>query len=105
MSSSLLKAHGGSKDLIGSKGQIVSSSMFVENTMANKPKSASDKHLENLVANTVGEPKGRPVMDGVLTDTKQGVKDKDVPEIHKVAHKGKTQPKRQGQIPYSGKNY
>ena len=38
-------------------------------------------------------------MDGVLEDTKQGIKDKDVPELHKVHHVGKTQPKRYGQIP------
>lgn len=105
MSASILKAHGGSKDMLGMKGQIVSSSMFVQDTTSGKHKSASDAHLGHLIANTVGEPRGKPVMDGVLTDTKQGVKDKDVPEIHKVAGKGKTQPKRMGQVPFAGKQY
>lgn len=105
MSSSLIKAHGGSKDLLGSKGQIVSSSMFVQDTLVGKRGSASDKHLERLVSNTIGEPRGKPVMDGVLSDTKQGVKDTNVPELHKVSGKGKTQPKRMGQVPFSGKNY
>ncbi len=105
MSASILKAHGGSKDLLGSKGQIVSSSMFVHDTMAGKSKSASDSHLGHLISNTMGEPTGKPVMDGVLTDTKQGVKSMDVPELHKVSGKGKTQPKRMGQTPFAGKNY
>jgi hypothetical protein len=105
MSASLVKAHGGSKNIVGSKGQFVSTGMFVTDTMAGVRKSASDAHLGNLVANTVGEPSGRPVMDGVLTDTTMGHSSKDVPEIHKVSGKGKTQPQRMGQVPYSGKKY
>ena len=105
MSASLLKSHGGSKNVVGSKGQFVSTGMFVTDTMEGKRKSASDAHLGQLVANTIGEPSGRPVMDGVLTETTQGHKSKDVPEVHKVSGKGKTQPKRMGQVAYSGKNY
>jgi len=105
MSASLIKAHGGSKNVVGSKGQFVSTGMFVTDTMAGVRKSASDAHLDKLVANTIGEPSGKPVMDGVLTDTMQGHKSKDVPEIHKVSGKGKTQPQSMGQVPYGGKNY
>jgi hypothetical protein len=105
MSSALLRAHGGSKVMTGTKGQIVSTSMFVKDTMAGAQKTVSKAHLGNLVANTIGEPSGRPVMDGVLTETTQGHKSKDVPEIHKVSGKGKTQPQRMGQVPYGGKNY
>lgn len=105
MSSSLVKAHGGSKNLTGAQGQIVSKGMFVSDTMKGIQMSATNKHLSNLVANTIGEPMGRPVMDGVLTDTTQGVNSKDVPELHKTSNKGKTQAKRMGQTPYAGSKY
>jgi hypothetical protein len=105
MSSALLKAHGGSANMVGSKGQFVSKGMFVVDTMAGTNKGVKNAHLDNLVANTMGEPGGRPIMDGVLTDTTQGVKSKDVPEIHKVSGKGKTQPKRMGQVAYAGSKY
>lgn len=104
MSASMLKAHGGSKQLLGSKGQLVSSSMFVQDTMAGTHKSASEKNLGHLVSNTMGQP-SKPVMDGVLTDTKQGTKSSNIPELHKVSGKGKTQPKRLGQVSYQGPLY
>jgi hypothetical protein len=105
MSATLLKAHGGSKNLLGTSGQIINPSIFIQDTMVGKQKSASSAHLDSLVANTIGEPGGRPVMDGVLTNTKQGVKMSTVPEIHKVSDTGKTQPKRMGQVPFAGKRY
>lgn len=105
MSASIIKAHGGSKDLLNSNGMIVNGGLFVSDTMAGKPKMARDAHLGHLVANTIGEPTGRPVMEGVLSDTKQGTHSVNVPEIHKVSNKGKTQPKRQGQVPFNGPKY
>lgn len=105
MSANLVKAHGGSKNLLGSSGQIVSGGIFVQDTKAGTHKSASDSHLGHLIANTTGNLSGKPVMDGVLTDTKQGAKDKDIPEIHKISNKGKTQAKRLGQVPFSGPKY
>ena len=105
MSASLLRAHGGNKNLLGSSGQIIDPSIFVQDTTVGKQKSVSNAHLGNLIANTVGEPGGRPIMDGVLTDTKQGAKMTNVPELHKISNRGKTQPKRMGQVPYAGKKY
>jgi hypothetical protein len=105
MSASIIRAHGGSKDLLGKKGQIVSPSLFVTDTKVGKMKSASDAHLGYLITNTTGEPQGSPVMHGVLTSTKQGLKDMDVPELHKSGNKGKTQPKKQGMVPFSGPKY
>jgi hypothetical protein len=105
MSASLVKAHGGSKDLMGSKGQIMNTGMFITNTMAGKDRGIHEKHLSNLIANTTGTPSGKPIMEGVLTSTKHGAMDKDVPELHKTHHRGKTQPKRMGQVPYGGRMY
>lgn len=105
MSSAIVKAHGGSKDLIGQKGQITHLGMFVSDTMAGKRRDVAEKHLDSLISNTTGVPREKPIMEGVLTDTKQGVKDKDVPELHKVHRVGKTQPKRMGQVAYAGSKY
>jgi hypothetical protein len=104
MSSALVKAHGGAKNMLGSKGQV-NTSLFVTDTKVGKMKSASASHLGLLISNTTGMPAGKPVMEGVITDTKSGMKDKNVPELHKVSGRGKTQPKRQGQVPYAGSKY
>lgn len=101
----MVKAHGGSKDLLGVKGQIVHSGMFVTNTMIGKDRGVHEKHLDHLISQTTGTPSGRPIMEGVLTSTKHGAMDKDVPELHKTHHRGKTQPKRMGQVPYGGSKY
>ena len=104
MSSSLVKAHGGSKNLLSSSGAIVNTGIFVTNTMVGVQKPVHEKNLGYLIANTMGG-QGTPMMDGVLTDTKQGVRSMNVPEIHKVSGKGKTQPKRMGQVPFAGAKY
>lgn len=105
MSASIVKAHGGSKDLTGSRGDMIHLGMFVHNTKAGKVGAVHEAHLENVISQTTGIPIEKPVMDGVLTSTKQGAMDKDVPELHKVHHVGKTKAKRMGQVPYAGKHY
>jgi hypothetical protein len=101
----MIKAHGGSKDLLNSNGMMVNGGLFVTNTMAGKQNTVHEKNLGRLISNTIGEPSGRPVMDGVLSDTKQGTHSVNVPEVHKVSGKGKTQPKRMGQVPFAGAKY
>ena len=105
MSAHIQKAHGGSKDLLGPRGEIVHRGMFVQDTMVGKTKTVREAHLPNLIAQTTGIPREKPIMDGVLDNTKHGAMDKDVPELHKVHHKSKTQPKSMGQVPYAGPKY
>ena len=105
MSAAIVRAHGGSKDVTGAKGQIAHTGMFVSDTKVGKMMPIHEKYLPGLISQTTGIPREKPVMDGVLEDTKQGVKDKDVPELHKVHHKSHTQPKRMGQVPYAGPKY
>ena len=65
-------------------------------------------HMEFLgkaLVQRTGLQGGSPVLEGVITDTLVGVRDKSVPEVHKTTHRGKTQAKRMGQIPYNGKLY
>lgn len=105
MSSSIVKAHGGSKDLIGQKGELTHLGMFVSDTKVGRSKQVNEAHLGMLVTKTTGIPREKPVMDGVITDTKSGAKEKAVPELQKVHHRGKTQSKRMGQTPYAGPKY
>jgi hypothetical protein len=105
MSSAIVKAHGGSKDLIGQKGEISHLGMFVTDTMVGKHRDVAEKHLDSLIARTTGIPREKPIMEGVLSDTKRGVKDTDVPELHKVHKVSKTQPKRYGQVAFNGPKY
>lgn len=104
MSSAMVKAHGGSKDLITSSGAM-SMSGIIHDTMVNVPKDIKEKHLDSLISKTTGVPMAKPVMDGVITKTTP--ESKAVPEYHKVPDKevGKTQAKRMGQVPYAGKKY
>ena len=78
---------------------------ILHDTMMNAPKDIKEKHLAGLVSKTTGVPLGTPVMAGVLEKTTPARR--DVPEIHKMpkGEVGKTQPKRQGQIPFMGPKY
>lgn len=105
MSASIVKSHGGSKDLMGAKGELTHLSMLVSDTKVGRSRAVHEKHLESLISKTTGVARERPIMEGVISDTKVGAKDKDVPELHKVHHKGKTQAKRMGQVPYAGSKY
>lgn len=100
----MIQAHGGSKDIIGQKGEVVSG--IIHDTMKNAPRDIKEKHLDRLISQTTGVPKGKPIMDGIIASTIPKHM-KDVPELHKVpSHDvGKTKAKRMGQVPYAGPKY
>ena len=70
MSSAMVKAHGGSKDIVSSArgGGIILSGILKDTTM-NSPKAVHMKSLEKLVAQTTGVPREKPIMDGVIAAT------------------------------------
>ena len=105
MSSHVVRAHGGAKDLIGPKGEMMGLDRIIQNTRVGRDGVHEMKHLSNILSNTTGIQGGSPVMEGVLTSTKQGLVDEYVPKLHKVHEKSKTQPKRMGQVPYAGPKY
>ena len=102
----MVKAHGGSRDIIGQKGEGIVLGGIIHDTMANSPRDVREKHLDRLIAQTTGILREKPIMDGVIASTIPKHM-KDVPEIHKVpSHEvGKTKSKRMGQVPYAGKHY
>jgi hypothetical protein len=103
----MVKAHGGSRMIqsVEGGGSLVMSGIL-QNTMANVPKDIHMKGLCRLISNTTGVPKEEPLMEGVISATVPASM-KSVPEYHKVPEhdQGKTQAKRMGQVPYSGKKY
>jgi hypothetical protein len=107
MSSSLVKAHGGSKTLqsVEGGGSLVLGGLVMKTTK-NAPEDVHMKGLSRLVANTTGIPREKPMMDGVIASTiPTGMK--VVPEYHKVpaSEVGKTKAKRMGQVPFQGPKY
>ena len=104
MSSAMIQAHGGSKDIIGQKGEVVSG--ILRDTMQNAPRDIKEKHLDRLISQTTGVPKGKTLMEGVIDSTIPKHM-KDVPELKKLSSHdvGKTKAKRMGQVPYSGPKY
>lgn len=78
---------------------------ILTDTKQNIQKPAHMKMLGTAIVQRTGIPADKPVLQSVITSTKMGVKDKDVPELHKVHHVGKTQPRTFGQIPYAGPMY
>ena len=107
MSSSLVKAHGGSKSLqsVEGGGSLVLGGLVMKTTK-NVPEDVHMKGLSRLVANTTGIPREKPMMDGVIASTiPTGMK--TVPEYHKVpaSEVGKTKAKRMGQVPFQGPKY
>lgn len=107
MSSSLVKAHGGSKSLqsVEGGGSLVLGGLVMKTTK-NTPDDVHMKGLSRLVANTTGIPREKPMMDGVIASTiPTGMK--TVPEYHKVpaSEVGKTKAKRMGQVPFQGPKY
>lgn len=107
MSSSMVKAHGGSKNIISAqRGEGLVLGGIIEKTTKNTPQDVHMRGLSKLIANTTGVPKEKPIMEGVIASTVP-MHMKDTPEIHKVPKQdvGKTKPKREGQVPYAGKMY
>lgn len=95
MSAALVRAHGGSKDMVSTqrKGGLILANI-IKDTMVNSPKAVHMRGLEGLVSQTTGVPRERPIMDGVITATvPSGMR--DVPELHPVpaSEQGKTDSK------------
>lgn len=105
MSSAMVRAHGGSKDIVSSqRGGGVVLGGIIRDTMANSPKAVHMKSLEKLVSQTTGVPRERPVMEGVIASTIPSHM-KDVPELHPVPshEQGKTDSKMAVGGTYAGK--
>ena len=105
MSAAMIRAHGGSKDIVDTqRGGGVVLSGIIKDTMANSPKAVHMKSLEKLLSQTTGVPRERPIMDGVIASTIPAHM-KDVPELHPVPkHEvGKTDSKMAVGGTYAGK--
>ena len=102
MSAAMVMAHGGSKNIVSTqrKGSLVLSGILHDTTM-NSPKAAHMKSLENLVAQTTGIPRERPIMEGVIASTVPAHM-RDVPELHPVHEQDKTASKMAAGVPYAG---
>lgn len=105
MSSAMVRAHGGSKDIVSSQrgGGIVLGGIL-KDTMVNSPRAVHMKSLEKLVSQTTGVPREEPIMDGVIAATVPAHM-KDVPELHAVpkSEHGKTDSKMSVGGTYAGK--
>jgi len=103
MSASLVRAHGGSKDLVSTQrgGGLVLGGI-IKDTMVNSPKAVHMRSLEKLVANTTGIPRERPIMEGVIASTIPSHM-KDVPELHPNHEKNETDSKMAVGGTYAGK--
>lgn len=103
MSSAMVRAHGGSKDIVSSArgGGIVLSGILHDTTM-NSPKVVHMKSLENLVAQTTGIPRERPIMEGVIAATVPAHM-KATPELMPMHEKDATASKMASGVPYVGK--
>jgi hypothetical protein len=102
MSAAMIRSHGGSKDIVSTqrKGGLILSGL-IHDTMANSPKAVHMKSLENLVAQTTGIPRERPIMEGVIASTVP-VHMRDVPELHPVHEEDKTASRMGTGVPYAG---
>ena len=79
--------------------------ILVENTKVGFRSPVQMKYRGKMVLERTGGQGEAPMYDGVLKDTKMGLTTTDVPELHKTHYRGKTQPKKYGQVPYAGKLY
>lgn len=102
MSAAMIRSHGGSKDIVSTQrgGGIVLNGILKDTTM-NSPKVVHMKSLENLVAQTTGIPRERPIMEGVIASTVP-THMRDVPELHPVHEKNMTDSKMAVGGTYSG---
>ena len=107
MSSAMVKAHGGSKNIVSAqRGGGIILGGIVANTMGNMPADVHMKGLDRLISQTTGTPREKPMMEGVISATVPADR-KDTPEYHKVPkhEQGKTKAMRMGQVPYAGPKY
>ena len=102
MSAAMVRAHGGSKDIVSTQrgGGLVLGGILKDTTI-NSPKVVHMRSLEHLVAQTTGIPRERPIMEGVIASTVP-THMRDVPELHPVHDVGKTDSKMAVGTTYSG---
>lgn len=80
MSSSMIRAHGGSPDVATGRGGSLVLAGILQDTTQNSPQAAHMKGLAGLISKTTGIPQGKPVMEGVLTSTVPASR-RDTPEL------------------------
>lgn len=78
---------------------------IIKDTMSNIHRPIHMKGIDGLVVKTTGKAEGSPTLEGVIANTKHAIQDKNVPELHKTHHIGKTQARSMGQVPFAGKMY
>ena len=105
MSEFMIKAHGGGKVARTQRDGAVSTDMLVHDTTANIQKPVHMKQLDYLVSNTTGVARNSAVLDGVLSDTTQGVPTghhatSEVMKSHEH-FATKQGPRGYGQVPYA----
>ena len=90
MSAAMIRAHGGSKDIVSTQrgGSLILTGILHDTTI-NSPKAAHMKSLEKLVSQTTGVPRERPIMEGVIASTVPAGR-RDTPELHPVHEKNMT---------------
>lgn len=107
MSASMVKAHGGSKNIVSAqRGEAIVLGGIITNTTQGISRDVHMRGLDRLISQTTGIVREKPIMDGVITSTVPADR-RDTPEYHKVAkhEQGKTQAMRLGQVPYAGPKY
>jgi len=107
MSAKLITAHGGNKNFVNAqKGESLSLGGIITQTTKGTPRDVHMRGLDRLISKTTGTPREKPIMEGVLESTIPEHM-RVVPELHSVpkSEVGKTQPKRTGQVAYSGSKY
>lgn len=106
MSSKLVKAHGGSKNIVSVEGGGIMLGGIVSKTTTGVQEDVHMRGLSRLIAQTTGTPREKPIMEGVIASTVPAHM-KSVPEYHAVpkSEQGKTKAKRMGQVPFSGPKY
>ncbi len=102
MSSAMIRAHGGSKDVVATArgGGIVLAGILKDTTM-NSPRAVHMKSLEKLVSQTTGVPREKPIMDGVIASTVPSHM-RDVPELQPNRDSNKSDSKMAVGGTYSG---
>ena len=102
MSAAMVMSHGGSKNIVSTqrKGSLILSGILHDTTI-NSPKAVHMKSLENLVAQTTGIPRERPIMEGVIAATVPAHM-RAVPELHPTHEQDMTASKMAVGTPYSG---
>ena len=78
---------------------------IIHDTMVGVMKPHHMSGLDRMLVQRTGMIANTPTMEGIIANTKHAIPNKNVPELHKVHHRAKTQATRMGQIPYSGPKY